>query len=313
MEWTEILVGVSSADADTAAAVVSMVCHHGIYIEDYSDMEETLPKIGWVDAVDEELLAKDRQKAFIHIYLPKNENPTEAAAFITERLTAENVAHTVSSASVDEEVWANNWKKYYKPEHVGKNLVVCPSWERYEPQQGDVIIDLDPGSAFGTGQHETTRLCLELLESAVAAGDKILDVGCGSGILSIAALKLGAQNAAVVDIDKNAVKTAADNALANGFDAGIYRAFSGNILTDPVLCGEIGTGFDIIAANIVADIIIEMKEIFFRKLSKGGALIVSGIIDTRAQEVEDALVAAGFKAAKKRELRGWVAIILKKM
>ena len=313
MEWTEILVGISSADADTAAAIVSMVCHHGIYIEDYSDMEETLPKIGWVDAVDEDLLAKDRQKAFIHIYLPKNENPSEAAAFITERLATENVAHTVSSASIDEEVWANNWKKYYKPEHVGKNLVVCPSWEQYEPQQGDIIIDLDPGSAFGTGQHETTRLCLELLESAVASGDKILDVGCGSGILSIAALKLGAKSAAVVDIDKNAAKTAADNALANGFDAGIYRTFSGNILTDPVLCGEIGTGFDIIAANIVADIIIDMQEMFFQKLSNGGTLIVSGIIDTRAQEVEDALVAAGFKAAKKHELRGWVAIILKKL
>ena len=281
-----------------------------MYIEDYSDMEETLPAIGWADAIDEALLARDRQAAVIHFYLPEAAHPGEAISFITERLAAEGIAHELAAASVSEEDWAENWKQYYKPERVGRRLVIRPSWEPYIQREDDIVIDLDPGSAFGTGQHETTRLCLELLEQNVRPGARVLDMGCGSGILSIAVLKLGAARAVAVDIDPHAADTAARNAAANGFGGEAFIALAGNILENPELSKTIGGGYGLIVANIVADVILAMRMIFFQKLKAGGRLIVSGIIEPRADEIEQALCAAGFEIKERRALRGWIAMVV---
>lgn len=313
MDWTEIIVKIASRDVETAAAIATMTVPYGIYIEDYADMDETLPAIGWVDAVDEELLARDRETAAIHLYIPVNQNPGEAAAFIEARLTASDIVYEVTAQTVREEDWADNWKKYYRPLRIGKRLVIRPSWEPYEARPGEVVVDLDPGAAFGTGSHETTRLCLELLEEAITPGDRLLDMGCGSGILSIAALRLGAQSAVAVDIDLNAAATAARNAAENGFGPEVYTALAGDALHDIQLFERIGGEYDVIAANIVADVILPMKELFYGKLRPGGLLVASGLIETRTDEVLDALTAAGFIAKTQRVLDGWVSVLFAKL
>lgn len=312
MNWTEIIVNIATQDSDTAQAIAAMTVPYGFYVEDYADMEITLPEIGCVDDIEQSLLDKDKTRVLIHLYIPVNANPAETILYLKQRLTAENIAHKIDSKTINEADWENNWKQYYKAQHIGRRLVVCPSWEHYDPKTEDVVLTLDPGTAFGTGQHETTQLCLELLEDNVQPGDKILDLGTGSGILSIAALKLGAKSASVVDVDKNAVATACRNALENAFGAEMFMPYVGNVLEDTALAQAIGGGYDLIVANIVADIIIAMKHIFYNKLKEGKPLIVSGIIDTRLQEVEQELMAAGFALAAKRELRGWVALQLHK-
>ena len=312
MEWNEVCIKVNASDADTAAAVATMTVPYGIYIEDYSDMEAVLPTVGPVDYIDEALAAKDRAHAVVHIYIPSTLAPREAVSFIEERLTAESVWHEVTTSSIREEDWANNWKEFYHPERVGSRLVICPSWEEYARKEGDLVLDIDPGSSFGTGKHETTRLCLEALERLVHGGERVLDMGCGSGILGIASLLLGAQEALGVDIEKHAVLTAKENAANNGFTAPRYEAVCGFAPADAAFTESLGCGYDLILANIVADVILSMKSMFLEKLRDGGVLLVSGIIDTRADEVLDALAAAGFVLRDRFELRGWVAAAFSK-
>ncbi|MEG0833079.1 MAG: 50S ribosomal protein L11 methyltransferase [Oscillospiraceae bacterium] len=312
MDWTELAINVPTKDTQTAADIATMTVPYGFYIEDYSDMEELLPQIGHVDFIDEELQKKDKTHSVLHIYIPKNMQPLEAQSFITERLTAEGIEHSVVISKIDEDKWANCWKKYYKPERIGNRLVICPSWEKYTQKEGDIVLSLDPQMAFGTGKHETTRLCLELLEQTVETGGRILDMGCGSGILSVAALAFGAKEATGCDIDKNSVAIACENARINGFDDGVFTGFVGDVTNDTELENSIGSGYDIIVANIVADVIIGMKDIFFKKLKQSGCLIVSGIIDSRSDEVAESLTLAGFELTREERLRNWVALSLKK-
>ena len=210
--------------------------------------------------------------------------------------------------SIREEDWANNWKQYFKPFKVGEKLVIKPSWEEYDNSDGRIILEIDPASSFGTGKHHTTRLCLEVLEKYLNKGDKLLDMGCGSGILSIGAMLLGADSAVAVDIEENAAVTAKENAVKNHISTGKYRTYFGNILTDEKLADEIDDKYDIIAANIVADVLIAMKDSFRRYLRDGGILIVSGIIEERMDEVIDALISAGFKDPKPEVREGWAAV-----
>lgn len=168
MDWTEINIEISAAQVDEAAAIAQMVVPYGIYIEDYSDLRTEAPKIAHIDLIDEELLEKDVTKALIHIYISPDDNPAEAIAFLREKYTAAGIANTISTTAVKQEEWATAWKQYYHPQKLGNRLVVCPSWEEYEKQPEEVIITLDPGMAFGTGSHDTTRLCLEFLEEHCA-------------------------------------------------------------------------------------------------------------------------------------------------
>ncbi len=310
MEWNEVCVKVKAADADIAAAVATMTVPYGIYIEDYSDMEAVLPTVGPVDYIDEALAARDRAHAVIHLYIPSTLAPLEAVSFIRERLTAGAVWHEVTTARVREEDWANSWKEFYHPERIGERLVICPSWETFARGADDLVLRIDPGSSFGTGKHETTRLCLEALTSLIHGGERVLDMGCGSGILGIAALLLGAQRVCGVDIEKHAVMTARENAADNGFAPPRYAAVCGNAPADAAFTGSLGGGYDLILANIVADVILSMRGMFLEKLRPGGVLLVSGIIDTRADEVLDALAAAGFALKERFTLRGWVAASL---
>ena len=203
MQFTEIKIKVDIKQIETASAIANMVVPYGIYIEDYSDIYEGVEQIAHIDLIDEDLLKKERDIAVIHIYLNECDNPKEAISYLSERFKAEGIAAEVVSENVDDSLWNENWKKYFKPFAVGKKLAVCPSWEKYENREN----------------HATTSLCMELLEKYTNGSTTVLDIGTGSGILCISALLLGAKSAFGVDIDEMSVKTAKENAKRNGVEA----------------------------------------------------------------------------------------------
>ena len=306
MDWTEVCIRVSAAVVDEAAAIANMVVPYGIYIEDYSDLEQGAREIARIDLIDEDLLAKERDTALIHLYISPEENPAEAIAFLRERYTAVGIDHAVDANNVREEDWANNWKKYFKPLPVGEKILICPSWETAENPDGRAVLSIDPGMAFGTGGHDTTRLVLETLEKYVTEGVDFLDVGCGSGILSIAACLLGAGRALGIDIDALAVKTAIENGELNGLTAPKYEIRLGDLARD------VDGKFPVIAANIVADAIIMLSPAIPALLADDGVYIVSGIIDTREQDVLAALDNCGFAVVERHEHGGWLCMVCKK-
>ena len=304
MDWTEVTITVNAKDVDKAGDIANMVVPYGIYIEDYSNLEEEAWEIAHIDLIDEDLLQKDRSKAMVHIYISPEESPAEAVAFLRERYTAEGIENEICLDSCVEEDWINNWKQYFKPIPVGQKLLIRPTWEEVQDSGGRTVLDLDPGLAFGTGTHETTRLCMELLEQYVRPGMNVLDVGCGSGILSVAALLLGADKAVGVDIDELAVKTAVENAEINHVEDR-FTGICGN-LTDQVT----GT-YDIVVANIVADVIIMLTKDVEQFMKPDTVYLMSGIIDTREQDVL-AAVEEHFTIIDRKEEKGWVALSAKR-
>ena len=301
--WTELKIQVPASQGELAGDIANMVVPYGIYMEDYSHLEEEAMEIAHIDLIDEELLRKDREHAVIHVYISPEENPAEAVSYLEERYNALNIQHTITLDNCVKEDWINNWKKYFHPIPVGEKLLIRPLWEEQCDPQGRIVLDLEPGLAFGTGTHETTRLCLELLEKYLTPGCDFLDMGCGSGILSVAALLLGAKSAVGVDIDPLAVKTAVENANTNG----VGEKFTG-------ICGNLAekvTGkFQVVAANIVADIVILLSKDAPRCLEKDSVYLISGIIDTREQDVLDA-IGGTFQVLERREEKGWIAMALK--
>ena len=302
-DWTEIAVTIKAEDTDRDGDITQMVVPYGIYIEDYSNLEEEAWEIAHIDLIDEDLLAKDRTKSIIHVYISPEENPSESISFLRERFDAEGIWNEISMANCAEEDWINNWKKYFKPIPVGERLLVRPMWEE-EYDAGDrVVLHLEPGLAFGTGTHETTRLCMELLEKYIEPNDTLLDMGCGSGILSVAGLLLGAESAVGVDIDALAVKTAVANAEVNK----VGDKFTG-------ICGnlteKVSGKFDVVVANIVADIVILLTQDAPRFMNPDTVYIMSGIIDTREDDVL-ACLADKFELIDRREEKGWVALAAK--
>ena len=302
--WNELTVKVKTEDTARASDVCTVIADMGIYVEDYSDLENVVWNIAHVDLIEQELLERDRTHSLIHVYIKQEKDALECVEFIKARLDAEGIEYETSIVGVNEEDWANNWKKYYHTQRIGKRIVVTPSWEEYTPSGDDVQMRLDPGMAFGTGTHDTTRLCLELLEEVVTPETRILDVGTGSGILSVGGVLLGAPSALGVDIDPVAVKVANENAEIN--EVTDKTEFVCGDLTD-----KVHGKFEIVTANIVADVIIRLLSTVKNYLLKGGVLIVSGIIDTRADEVENACHEAGFVTEKRLEHGGWVAIKLR--
>ncbi len=307
MDWTEVRIEIPTANVEEASAIANMAVPYGIYIEDYSDLEQGALEIAHIDLIDEELLAKDRSTAIIHLYIDPDLNPGEAVAFLQERLAAAGIQNRVLAETVREEDWANNWKKYFKPLPVGEKLLICPSWEQTDNPDGRAVLSIDPGMAFGTGGHDTTRLVLGALERHITPGCDFLDVGCGSGILSIAACLLGAGTATGVDIDPLAVRTAVDNGQLNGLAAPRYDMKLGDLAKD------IHGTYPVIAANIVADAIIALSPAVPALLAEGGVYIVSGIIDTRESDVLAALDACGFAVAERYTHGGWVCLVTKKI
>lgn len=304
--WSEIAITVDTKDIETAGNIANMVVPYGIYIEDYSDLENEVMEIAHIDLIEESLLNADRTKAIIHVYVNPHENPLEAVSFIKERLNSENIKYEINISNCATEDWVNNWKQYFHPMPIGEKLLIRPTWEdEYDPQ-GRTVLHIEPGLAFGTGSHPTTKLCLETLEKHIDKDSTVLDIGCGSGILSIACLLLGAKSAFGVDIDSLAVKTAKENALENGFKDDKFTVVQGN-LSDKV------TGkYKVIVANIVADIIMEFNKEVGRFLEDDGVYITGGIIESREPEVLDSFGENGFEVIERYEEKGWLVFVLKK-
>ncbi len=304
MDWTEILVEVGADRIDEAAAIANMTVPYGIYIEDYSDLEQEVMEIAHVDLIDEDLLKQDRSKAKIHIYIDPEDNIGEAVQFLRERLNAAEIAHTIDRSNVQEDDWLNNWRKFFKPMPVGEKLLINPSWFTDTDPKGRLVINIDPGLAFGTGKHETTRLCMEALERYVKGGERVLDVGCGSGILGIAAVLLGADSAFGVDIDETAVRTANENAQVNHVSDKM-TAIAGDLVD------KVTEKYDIVVANIVADAIIALSASVTSFMTDDAVYIVSGIIDTRADDVKNA-IKGHFEIVEENTYHGWYCFVLKK-
>ena len=320
MNWIEIQIITASAGVDALCAMLTDLGIKGFSIADPADFQEFLQnKEGKWDYIDQDLLGMAQGDTTVTVYLPDNAQGAEqlvALRAMLAQIHARDDAQLFGTLeltlkNVREEDWANNWKQYFKPFTVGERLLIKPSWEMCENPWNRAVLEIDPASSFGTGQHHTTRLCLELLEQLMHPGDRGLDLGCGSGILSIGALLLGASGATAVDIEENAAATATENARKNHIDPTLYRVFCGNVLEDETLCREIGDGYDLICANIVADVLIAMKQLFRQFLRPEGSLIMSGIIMERRDEVLDQLKKAGFALLEVREKEGWAAASLR--
>ena len=304
MNWTEITVAVANRDTDTAAAIANMTVPYGIYIEDYSDLEQGAEEIAHIDLIDEELVAKDRDTSVIHIYISECDNAAEALGFLKERLTAEGIGYKVEAVGVNDTDWNENWKKYFHATEIGEKLAIVPSWEKYDNKDNRTILQIDPGAAFGTGTHATTSLCLDMLQSYVDDNTEMLDIGCGSGILAVASVLLGAKTAVGVDIDAQSVKTAKENAEINS-------------VTDKTefIVGDLAEKargkYSVVCANIVADVVIRLLENVKNYMEADAVLIVSGIIDLRENDVLNAAEKQGFTVIEKRYKDNWCAFALK--
>lgn len=291
---------------------------NGFEIHDSADFEDFMEnkELNW-DYVDDDLMGLKNVKTHVTCYLQDNIQGAEMFSALKGML--DDIKNrdpdgfygelNIETDSICEEDWANNWKQYYKPFKVGEKLIIKPTWEEVKDTEGRKILEIDPASSFGTGQHYTTKLVMETLEKVIKGGEKILDLGCGSGILSIAALLLGAEKAVMTDVFLNAVNTASENTEQNGFDKTHYSAYCGNIIDDEKLREKIGGGFDVITANIVADVIIKMCPYFKGFLKEKGVIIVSGIITERLDEVLTALKENGICVENIKEEADWNAIL----
>ncbi len=317
MNWAQVDIYTTTEGIDAVSGSLLRLGISGFVIKDSKDFEEFLDnKTGNWDYIDDDLMGLKDCETTVTVYLPEDEQGAQMLSLIKEELKAlkqrdnnnEYGRLEYKTVNVREEDWANNWKKYFKPLTVGNKLMIKPSWENCTVTDGRKVLEIDPASSFGTGQHNTTQLCLELLEKYLNDGDMLLDLGCGSGILSIGGILLGAKGATAVDIEQNAVKISIENAAKNNISPDIYKAYCGNIVDDSELVEKIGNGYDIICANIVADVLIAMSGLFKRFLKNNGVLIVSGIITFRKDEVIDAINEEGFELLEIHEKDDWVAI-----
>ncbi len=313
MNWLEVHIDTTHAGLDPVSAMLSSLDVDGVVIDDETEFREFLEdnRQYW-DYVDEDLSRRMEGLSRVTFYLQADEAGFAKLGEVRIALEALRSrgqdwgSLIMSLDNLADEDWENNWKQYYKPIEIGERLLVVPKWESVDPGSR-VPLYLDPGLTFGTGDHATTRLCLTALEGAVRGGERVLDLGCGSGILSIAALKLGAASAAAVDIDRMCLDVAYENAALNGVGRDVYDVRVGDVLADEALRASLGGGYDVVLANIVADVIIGLAPLVRGFLREGGLFLCSGIIQGREAEVAEALQAAGLAVLETRECKGWYA------
>lgn len=312
MDWTQIDIFTTTEGIEPVGAALLELNIGGYTVQDAEDFAQFLEgKSGHWDYIDDELMQLRDTETKLTIYLADGVQAAQQFASLKQALahlkecdTGQRWGRlTYEETRVREEDWANAWKAYYAPMHITERLVICPSWESYSGSPGETVIRLDPGMAFGTGGHDSTRLCLQLLASYLPAQANVLDMGCGSGILSVAALMLGAERATGVDIDEVAVRVAKENAEINGV-AEKAQFFCGN-LADRV---DKSSRYQLIFANIVADVILSFLPDMQNLLDEDGVFITSGIIDTREQDVQSALQASGFTVIQRLESGGWIGL-----
>ncbi len=319
MDWIETYIYTSSEGTEAVCALLMENGVNGMQIQDDEEMLNFIEEnpFHW-DYVDEELSNKEKGEVYVVFYLPKTPEGFEVLANIKsgiQNLLAMGVPFDlgrlyVESKNVSEEDWIDNWKKYYKPFKIGEKIVIKPDWEKYEPKEGEKVLHINPGNLFGTGLHQTTRLCIEQLEKYVDANSEIVDLGCGTGILSIIGLMLGGKSAYAADMELNVKEVVSENALKNNIDMDRYLIRQGNVLKDKNLIDEIKEKtFNLAVVNIVADVIIALSPFIMDILSKGGIFIASGIIDERLEDVKEALKHTGFKIRDIIDKDGWVCVV----
>ena len=323
MKWIEMTVFTTEQGLDAVAARFDMLGIQQVVIEQGKESIEAFLKETakyWDYADTDELVAGE--EPCVKAYLAdagENMELVHAAEASFDELRKMDVGIDLGSLRfvvrmTDEEDWANNWKIYYKPLKIGERLLVRPSWESLSDAEGRTVLSLDPGMAFGTGSHHTTRMCLQYLEKTVKEGDMLLDLGCGSGILSIAGVLLGAKSALAVDIDPIAEKIAYENAEINGVLRDRYEVRIGDVLTDVALrAGLAAQQYEVITANIVASVIIALLPVVPPLLKDGGAFITSGIIRDRLNEVKEAILANGLTIESEDISEEWCAILARKV
>lgn len=308
-EWIRVSIETTSAGIEPVYGMLLSMGIEGAEIEDEADFENFLENnTRYWDYVDDELREAKKGPTKVSVYLRDDENGRDTLLLLRENLQrikgdASLGSLEVSLCNIDENDWFEKWKQYYKPFTVGENITVIPAWDDYKGE--GVVLRINPGMLFGTGSHNTTRLCMTCLEKLVEPGVTVFDVGCGSGILSILSLLLGASRAVAVDIDAAAPRIAYENAALSGVTSENYAVYCGNVLEEAVT-EEV---FDIVVANIVADVIIPLSGKVSRYLKKGGKFLCSGIINDRIDDVLGALGKNGFSVLSKEQDGEWWAVL----
>ena len=315
MDWLELKIDTSHAGLDAVTDMLEQQGVTGVMIDDEADFQSFLEnnRQYW-DYVDDDLLAQKKGVSRVTFYLERNEDAYGTVAAVRMAMSALKKDHPeyapllLTIADVADEDWENNWKQFYKPMEIGSRLLVVPEWEEAaDPERVKLV--LNPGLTFGTGSHATTRLCLTALEKHVRGGETVLDLGCGSGILSIAALLLGADRAVACDIDEKCMDVAYENAALNGVGRDRYTVRWGDVVTDRALRRELGGPYDVVVANIVADVIKALASTVRPLVREGGIFLCSGIIDDRAEEVAQCLRDNGWTIAETRSSEGWFSYL----
>ena len=315
MDWLELKIDTSPAGIEAVTELLEEQGVTGVIIDDARDFKDFMAhNQAYWDYVDDALVREKQGLSRVTFYVensPAGYGMIAAVRMAMHELKQHHPEYApllLTMANVKDEDWENNWKKFYKPMEIGERLLVIPAWEQADPGQR-VTLTLNPGLTFGTGSHATTRLCLTALEETIHGGERVLDLGCGSGILSIAALRLGAEHAFACDIDEKCVEVAYENAALNGIDRSRYTVRWGDVLSDQQLKAEIGGGYDMVVANIVADVIIGLSGQVRPFLKEGGLFLCSGIIDDRAEEVARHLREAGWDILRTRQSEGWFSYL----
>lgn len=311
MEYVELIVHTTTEGSDRVSGILMDCGASGTMIEDRADIPDPARPHGIWEIIDPALLDHMPEDVLVHAWFEETTGLPSLLDSVRCSLTelsagaggsADYGSLFLETRSVSDTTWTDVWKKYFKPFHAGKHLVIKPTWEPYTPAPEDLVIEIDPGMAFGSGTHETTGMCLSLLENEIHGGEEIIDVGTGSGILAIGAAMLGAGRVLAVDIDPDAVKVAQENVLHNHVEH-IVSVRQGNLLDRvPDLC-------DICVANIISDVIISFAAPLMDHIRPGGLFICSGIVSLRADEVAQALESAGYVIIRKETMGEWTAFL----
>ena len=320
MQWIETNIYTTTEGIEPLCGRLYAVGLNGVQITDAADFNDFIEnETQYWDYIDESLESLKTCETCVTVYLTDDTDGRELLSHIRGTVAELKALDDegkfgrleLELKGINEEDWANNWKKYYKPFTLGEKLLIKPEWESLDDISGSedkVVLSMNPGHLFGTGTHHSTQLCMVELEKYVRQGDRVLDLGCGSGILSILSLLLGAESAVAVDIDPAAPATAMENLAMNGISPDRYQVLVGNVIVDEGLKAKIGGGYDVVVANIVADVIIAMSSTAYAATKKGGVFITSGIIGPRGEEVKAAIAGAGFEIAEVHDQSDWLCI-----
>ena len=318
MDWIKATIYTTSEGIEPVSGRLYQLGITGLEIDDEQDFKDFLEnnRQYW-DYVDEDLIKEKEGETRVSVYVSDNPSGYEMLTAIKGTLAELRALDEdktfgrleIETLTLNEEDWENNWKKYFHPMEIGEKILIKPEWEELTGDSDRIVFNINPGMTFGTGSHYTTQLCIENLEKYLHSGDRMLDLGCGSGILSIISLLLGASEATAVDIDPNAVDVAYENADRNHVDKEKYHVYSGNILTDTALQEKISGKYEVVASNIVADVIIGLAPMVRQYMKEGGIWITSGIIEDRVEDVRAAMTENGFEVIELRQRKDWVSIV----